>query len=192
MTFLNSEIIGFFWLIYIMYWAIAARGVKRNLKRVPWWQGIGFRVAIIAVAFFLLSMPASRQGLRTIAHAAISQNPIIGIFGVILCGLGIVLAVWARVHIGINWGQPMSIKEKPDLVSTGPYAYIRHPIYAGIIIAMFGSALASSLLWLIPLCIVCFYFLYSANTEEKNMTKEFPKEYPAYMKRTKRLIPFVY
>jgi len=64
---------------------------------------------------------------------------LMGGVGVALCALGIGLAIWARTYLGRNWGMPMSRKENPELVTSGPYAYVRHPIYTGLLIAMLGS-----------------------------------------------------
>ena len=62
--------------------------------------------------------------------------------------LGLALAVWARVYLGRNWGMPMSRRADPELVTTGPYRRVRHPIYSGLILAMAGTAIAVSLYWL--------------------------------------------
>jgi len=105
--------------------------------------------------------------------------------------LGLALAVWARIYIGRNWGMPMSEKADPELVTTGPYSAIRHPIYSGIILAMIGTTLAVSLYWLIAVVLVGAYFLYSATMEERYLTEIFPDAYPRYQQSTKMLIPFV-
>lgn len=85
---------------------------------------------------------------------------------------------------------PMSRKENPELVTSGPYAYVRHPIYAGILLAMLGSAIAASVVWVIPLTLFGAYFVYSARREEELMTRQFPAEYSAYMKRSSMLLPW--
>jgi protein-S-isoprenylcysteine O-methyltransferase Ste14 len=85
----------------------------------------------------------------------------------------------------------MSVKEDPELVTTGPYAYVRHPIYAGLWLAMLGSGIAQSVWWLVPVVFGGGYFFYSARKEEKVMLKRFPDEYRAYVKRTKMFVPFV-
>jgi protein-S-isoprenylcysteine O-methyltransferase Ste14 len=88
---------------------------------------------------------------------------------------------------------PSTLKIEPELVSRGPYAVVRHPIYAGILLAIVGSALVVGFFWwLLVLAICCPYFLYSAVREEQLMTQEFPGRYPAYKRRTKMLIPFVF
>ena len=85
----------------------------------------------------------------------------------------------------------MSLREKPELITSGPYQFVRHPIYSGFLLAMFGTGLADGTTWLLILIVMGIYFIYSAKTEEKMMLKEFPEKYPAYMKKTKMLIPFV-
>ena len=86
----------------------------------------------------------------------------------------------------------MSEKEKPELVTTGPYSLVRHPIYTGLFIAMIGSMLTQGFLWLIYIIVLSSYFIYSAKKEENSMLLHFPDKYPEYMKRTKMLIPFLF
>ncbi|HEY6325210.1 MAG TPA: isoprenylcysteine carboxylmethyltransferase family protein [Candidatus Cybelea sp.] len=138
-----------------------------------------------------LRIPVIRHSWHPARHWLVTADPRLGIAGVILCALGVAIAIWARVYLGRNWGPPMSRKEAPELVTSGPYAYVRHPIYTGILLAMIGSALAESVLWLIPLAASGAYFIYAARTEERTLEREFPGQYPAYRRRTKMLVPFV-
>jgi protein-S-isoprenylcysteine O-methyltransferase Ste14 len=85
----------------------------------------------------------------------------------------------------------MEEKTRPELITGGPYAYVRHPIYAGFILAILGSAIGQSISWVIALLIVGPYFVYCALREEKQMVELFPRQYSAYMTRTKMLIPFI-
>ena len=121
----------------------------------------------------------------------VNTNLIAGFVGAALCACGVTLAIWARVCLGRDWGMPMEEKAHPELVTEGPYATIRHPIYAGIILAILGSAIGQSVLWAIPLLIIGPYFVYSAGRKEKMMTEQFPNQYPAYLKRTRMIIPFI-
>jgi protein-S-isoprenylcysteine O-methyltransferase Ste14 len=86
---------------------------------------------------------------------------------------------------------PMTQKAEPELVTSGPYRFVRHPIYSGLLAGLFGTALANNLIGLIIVAILCAYFCYSAIVEEKNLTATFPRAYPAYRASTKMLIPFV-
>jgi protein-S-isoprenylcysteine O-methyltransferase Ste14 len=172
-----------FWLVFIACWAVMATGAKKNIDARLWWRGSELRVGIIALALIALRLPNAR------AYA--STGMLTGLIGVVLCASGIGLAVWARVHLGRNWGMPMSRKEDPTLVTSGPYAYVRHPIYTGVLIAMLGSAIGVSAVWSIPLVLLGVYFVYSAWREEKLLIEQFPEQYPTYMKRTKMLVPFL-
>ncbi len=86
----------------------------------------------------------------------------------------------------------MSQKAEPELVTTGPYRFVRHPIYTGILVAGIGTAVALSWAWLIGVALAGVYFIYSATVEERNMTKTFPDTYPAYKRSTKMLVPFIF
>ncbi len=112
--------------------------------------------------------------------------------GVVLCVAGLGFSVWARRHLGRNWGVPMSLKEGHELVTTGPYALVRHPIYTGILFALFGTVLAGGMLALLFFVFFCPYFLYAMWTEDRLMTGQFPGEYAEYKRRTKLVIPWVW
>ena len=169
---------GAFWL----YWLAAAFSMKRG--RIPWSRELGIRVVIVAVVFVLVRVGAFRhQGRNTEAWRA-------GL-GLALLFLGLAFAIWARVHIGRNWGMPMTQKDQPDLVTSGPYAHVRHPIYAGILLAVVGTAVAIAWIWLIAAALAAAYFIYSASAEERYMAKQFPDTYLAYKRSTKMLIPFL-
>lgn len=170
-------------------WAIAAIGAKRNVGTRERRKGIVLRLGIIAIVVLVLRIPALHQVFRN-AQAHFAHSTIVGIVGTALCALGVGLAIWARVHIGRNWGMPMSRKENPELVTTGPYAHVRHPIYAGILLAMLGSTIAYGLPWVIPLAVFGAYFVYSARREEELMIGQFPEAYPAYMRRSGMLLPW--
>lgn len=172
------------WLGFSVYWLLAARSAKPNAHHNVYAQW-AVRAAVAAAVIVRLKFGGP-------IHFFVARaDPILGAVGVALCVLGIALAIWARVHLGRNWGMPMSRKETPELVTTGPYCYVRHPIYAGMLLAVFGSVLATRLLWLV-IIVLGAYFIYSAMQEQKIMLKEFPDAYPAYRKRTKMLIPFVF
>ncbi len=178
------------WIVFVVYWLVSAMRTKRSVGRRPWgWEAV-LRVLVIALILIALQVPAVRQAARD-EEAWAAARALMGLAGAVLCVLGFGLAFWARVHIGRNWGRPMSRKADPELVTSGPYAFVRHPIYAGMILAMLGSSLAMSLFWALPLAAFGGYFVYSARREERIMTELFPEQYPAYRTRTKMLVPFV-
>ena len=129
--------------------------------------------------------------LRGNSSYATDHELVLGVVGAVVFACGLLLAVWARIHLGRNWGMPMSQKDEPELVTDGPYRFVRHPIYTGILLGMVGTGLAISLWWLIACVLIGAYFLYSAHVEEGNLMQTFPTQYPPYRARTKMLIPFV-
>jgi protein-S-isoprenylcysteine O-methyltransferase Ste14 len=176
-----------FWGIFILYWGISALFAKRYAHRGT--SGILMRFAIVIVVLLLFRFTS----LETLVVQAQDYLlfPAIHWLGVALCACGISFAIWARIYLGRNWGMPMSLKQDAELVTTGPYAYVRHPIYTGMILAVFGTALVV-VWWAIAFVIVVGYFTWAGKREEKIMLNEFPNSYPDYMKRTKMLIPFVF
>jgi protein-S-isoprenylcysteine O-methyltransferase Ste14 len=176
-------VIGVGWVALWIYWLAASAGAKPGQSR--WTCFAGVRVAIILIVLLLLR-------LRVLKEHATTTAPLLQGIGLAIFVPGLALAIWARIYIGRNWGMPMSRKAEPELVTTGPYRTIRHPIYTGIIFGMIGTTLAVSLYWLIAVAVLGAYFIYSAVVEERNMAELFPSTYPDYKRSTKMLIPFIF
>ena len=170
------------WAAFWLYWLVAAFSMKRG--RVPWSRELGIRAVIVVVVILLLRLGVFRgHGLST--------DPWRAGLGLALFFLGLGFAIWARVHIGRNWGTPMTQKDEPELVTSGPYHLVRHPIYSGILAAGVGTAVALSWLWLTAVALAGIYFIYSAAVEEHYLTERFPDAYPAYKRSTKMLVPLI-
>ena len=86
----------------------------------------------------------------------------------------------------------MTQKTDPELVTSGPYRLVRHPIYSGILVAGVGTAVGLGWLWLTAVLLAGIYFGYSATVEERYMTEQFPDAYPVYKRSTKMLVPFIF
>jgi len=176
------------WLLFMVVWVIFSFNAKKNVQNNNQRQSSFIRLAIIIVAIAFLKIKI----FRDVAYSNIfSSNHFLQGCGVSICVLGIAFAIWARIHIGKNWGMPMSQKKEPELVTTGPYRFVRHPIYTGLVIAMIGSLLAEGFMWMIWLVFMGCYFFYSAKKEERSMMLQFPDKYREYMRRTEMLIPFI-
>jgi protein-S-isoprenylcysteine O-methyltransferase Ste14 len=179
--------LGFIWLALIIVWVVTALSAKRTVKRG--WYGVWWRLAIIAIVIAMVHY----NGIHAASYiTAVDPIVALNVLGLLLAALGIALAIWARLYLGRNWGMPMSVKENPELVTTGPYAYIRHPIYAGILLALLGSSLIVWWWSAIFIWSLIYFLVFAARGEEKLMRNTFPTTYPQYQARTKRLIPFVY
>jgi protein-S-isoprenylcysteine O-methyltransferase Ste14 len=172
--------IGGAWLIFWIYWVASASTSKESVPS-------GWRTrltGVSAVGVFLIAGVLRGGGLAV-------HSVILAAVGTVLFACGIALAVWARLHLGRNWGMPMSQRAEPDLVTSGPYRFVRHPIYTGLLTAMLGTALVNNLLGLIVVAVLVAYFYYCGIVEERNLAATFPKAYPEYASRTKMLIPFL-
>jgi protein-S-isoprenylcysteine O-methyltransferase Ste14 len=171
------------WVVFWAYWLVMAATAKAGRSR--WTQFAGVRVGIILVLLLLIRLRVFK------GHGTATGNPWLLGIGLAIFVLGLALAVWARVYLGRNWGMPMSQKADPELVTTGPYGRIRHPIYSGVILAMVGTAIAVSPYWLIAVAVLGAYFLFSAVIEERTLARLFPAAYPPYKRATKMLIPYI-
>jgi protein-S-isoprenylcysteine O-methyltransferase Ste14 len=170
------------WAAFWLYWLVAAFSMKRG--RVPWSRELRIRVVLVVVVILLIRLGAFRgHGLNT--------DPWRAGIGLVFFAVGLGFAIWARMHIGRNWGPPMTQKVEPELVTSGPYHLVRHPIYSGILAAGLGTAVALSWWWLIAVALAGVYILYSAQIEERYLTDQFPDDYPDYKRSTKMLVPFI-
>jgi protein-S-isoprenylcysteine O-methyltransferase Ste14 len=183
-------IIPALWLVFAVYWGISALRAKRSLGITPWWRQSLLRGGIVVLIIAALHFTGAGRALRAV-HAYQAHSIVLGAIGATLVLLGLGLAIYARVYLGRNWGMPMSRKEEPELVTGGPYAFVRHPIYTGIALAMLGSAIGESVFWAVLLIAFAPYFVYSARREEELMCEQFPGQYPDYMRRTNMIVPFV-
>jgi protein-S-isoprenylcysteine O-methyltransferase Ste14 len=176
-----TVVVGLVWAVFWIYWLIAALDAKQSVRSSRFRRPSG----VVLVAFVLLRVFNVNAGGLAV------HSPILQVLGLILLASGLGLAVWARIYLGRNWGMPMTERAEPELVTSGPYRFVRHPIYSGLLLALLGTALATNLYWLIALAILGAYFIYSATVEERTMTTTFPREYDSYKAHTKMLIPFV-
>ncbi|TJX15954.1 MAG: isoprenylcysteine carboxylmethyltransferase family protein, partial [Mesorhizobium sp.] len=105
---------------------------------------------------------------------------------------GMAFLVWARQSLGRNWSQTVSAKQDHELVTSGPYRYVRHPMYTGGMVAGIGSAIVVGGGFIFLLILLGSLFLWRVGAEDRLLAVQFPNEFPAYARRTKALIPFVW
>ena len=167
--------IGCAWIVFWIYWIVSASSSKESVSS-------GWRTrltGVSAVGVFVIAgvLRGGSLAVHSVIPQANSSAPI--------------AAVWARLHLGRNWGMPMTQRAEPELVTSGPYRFVRHPIYSGLLTAMLGTALVDNLLGLIVVAVLVAYFNYCGIVEERNLAATFPTAYPEYRSRTKMLIPFL-
>ena len=168
------------WVLFWIYWLASAFNAK---------EGRGGRRRLPVTGLTALSVVLLTRVFRGGSLAV--HSLVLEAIGAVVFASGLALAIWARIHLGRNWGMPMTEKAEPELITSGPYRIVRHPIYLGLLLGVLGTALATDLIGLIIVAVLGGYFYYSASVEERNLTATFPTAYPAYRAATKMLIPFV-
>lgn len=183
---LAAELIAICWVVWVLTWIVTAivfRPASADARPPGRIRRRSFRL-IITIGV-LIAVSTRHAGALTFADG-------VRAVGVVVCAAGVAVAIWARLCLGRNWGMPMSVRGHPTLVRDGPYRYVRHPIYSGVLLMILGTALASGPAWLVAAAGAAAYFVMSLRVEEADMASLFPDDYPQYAAHTKRLIPFVY
>jgi protein-S-isoprenylcysteine O-methyltransferase Ste14 len=186
---LGNNIIGICWGLFVIIWIVTAISTKRSVYREN--PGQRLRYMLLLVVSCVLLFDARRLpypfDLRLIAC-----NDIIAVACMVACIAGLVFCIWARLILGRNWSGAITLKEDHELIERGPYRIVRHPIYTGLLVMFFATAIFSARIGgLLGLPLVFASFWMKLRDEERLMLKQFPDQYAAYERRTKRLIPFV-
>jgi protein-S-isoprenylcysteine O-methyltransferase Ste14 len=183
-----SATIGWCWIIFLVYWIVNARGVKPVAQRLSGASRAAYRIPIIAGAILLWGPIWREEWARNLTPLTYYAHAI----GAVLCVFGLGIAVWARRTLAGNWSSDVTFKQGHELIEGGPYRFVRHPIYTGLILMVIGMATAkgTAQAWL-GVFFQCIGFWIKLRQEETVMLQHFPNEYPSYMKRVKALVPFV-
>ena len=175
------------WILFGLYWLISAIRRKRTKRRETILQRLGY-VLPLFVAFYLLSQPGARYGWLGARFAPYS--PGVEWAGVLLTAAGVGVAFWARWHLGTNWSGTVTLKEGHELIRSGPYRAIRHPIYTGILMALLGTAIAAGeVRALLAVGIVWVSFYIKARREESFLAQEFGARFTEHLQHTGMFLP---
>ena len=190
MTFDVTSAIAYTWEAVGVVWLAALPFVKRTVRTQNW----GSRALYLALAllgFMLVGSQYLRQGWLGIRF--LPQNPFLAWSGWLLTVSGCGLAIWARITLGANWSGRATVKAGHELIVSGPYASMRHPIYSGLLLGCLGTALAGGELRCIAgILLVGLAFAIKIGQEERLMMETFPHDYSLYRHRVKALIPGVF
>jgi len=175
------------WLIFLVYWFISAQKLKSVKQREPRGERL-IQIVFMAAAYILMFNDTLSWGW--LGRRFVAASPAIGSLGVALTVAGIAFAIWARWHLGENWSATVTLKEGHELINTGPYRHIRHPIYTGMLLAFVGTALAlgeSRALISVGIVLVAFYA--KAKKEERFLAQEFGEKFREHSRRTGMFLP---
>ena len=180
-------IIESLWLALLAYWLKGAWRVKRA-KQVESRSSHLLRIALTIFTFTFLFNSWTRAGW--LGKRFVPPSGAVAIAGAVVTALGVGLAAWARHSLGKNWSAAVTIKECHELIGTGPYARIRHPIYSGVILGLLGTALAIGE-WraLIAVAVLFVSYFIKARKEEALLAREFGPAFEDHHSRTGVFLP---
>ena len=182
-------VIGYFWAALGLVWFAGIAFSKATLRRQPAGPRL-FHLVIAFMGFTLLGSKYFTTGW--LAIRVLPDRSWIELAGVLLTAMGCGFAIWARITIGANWSGQATLKRCHELITTGPYAFARHPIYTGLLAGALGSALViGELRCALGILLILLALLIKMSQEEKLMTEAFPDAYPKYRAHVKALIPGV-
>jgi protein-S-isoprenylcysteine O-methyltransferase Ste14 len=171
------------WGVFGLVWTVGAVfGATRgpSVQRHSVFGSGGIYIAICGVALFKLYN-----------HWPRTESPAVHIAGAVVLTAGCAFCVWARLSLGLMWSAVPEVKESHELRTSGPYAWVRHPIYTGMLCMMAGTGLLAGLrFWIVLVPIAIVIFELKLRVEESFMMQTFPDAYPAYRERVPQLVPY--
>jgi protein-S-isoprenylcysteine O-methyltransferase Ste14 len=178
------------WILFFLYWQIKAAKTKTTQRLEPAASRI-LRVFIFLIAIVLLSTTRIPLPLLYLQLWPVGFWPFW--LGAAVTIAGLLFAVWAREHLGSNWSRSVTIKQGHELITTGPYAVVRHPIYTGILTGFLGMAIAiSQVRGFIVFILIFLAFWIKLRMEEQWMRSQFGETYATYAHQTAALVPYLF
>jgi protein-S-isoprenylcysteine O-methyltransferase Ste14 len=176
------------WLGWSACWTVASLAVKPSARREPMLSRL-LHLVPLALAVLLLWGPQPLDALRI---RFVPAAPAIEWTGAALAAAGLLFTVWARVHLGTNWSGIVTVKQDHELVTSGPYAIVRHPIYSGLVLAFAGSAIVNGE-WrgALAVALVAASLWRKLRLEERWMAERFGDDYARYRRRVRALVPYL-
>jgi protein-S-isoprenylcysteine O-methyltransferase Ste14 len=177
------------WLAWALIWLVMALRVKP----VAWRESRASRIVNVIPLILAWWLMVARRLPAWLMHPWHDPSRALHGLGASLVAAGLLLAIWARLKLGGNWSGMVTLKEGHEIVRTGPYRWIRHPIYSGLLLALIGSAVALGQ-WRGPVAVllVAAAFWGRIRLEERRLGEHFGPAYAAYRRTTWALIPLVY
>jgi protein-S-isoprenylcysteine O-methyltransferase Ste14 len=186
---LALNIISACWILFAVIWLLAAFATKQSVYRESRLQRMRYVIPLLLGGFLLAKGHRLSDPLN---HRVIPHVEALAWTGVVLCIAGFAFCIWARFTLGRNWSGVVTLKRGHELISDGPYALVRHPIYTGLLTMFVATVIVlGHVAGIIALPFVFVSLWIKLRYEEKLMLKHFPNEYAAYQQRVKRIIPFI-
>ena len=182
-----DQVVLFPWYVFGAYWAVTALRVKRTKTA----EGPADRLITIGVMVLAFELLFSRSlGIGPLRLRFVRAESWIAWTGILITCTGVALAIWARYCLGVYWSARVTLKEGHQLIRSGPYRFIRHPIYTGMFVGVVGTALVVGE-WrgVLAVALVLAAHSHKALREERLLATEFGAEYASYRRSTGFLFP---
>jgi protein-S-isoprenylcysteine O-methyltransferase Ste14 len=177
------------WSVWLITWLLFALNVKTTVHRQAPLPRL-LNMALLLWAGALLWAPRVPGSGLTERFLPGSLWQFWAALGAVMTLVGLLFTVWARVYLGRNWSGVATIKADHELVTGGPYALVRHPIYSGLLLAFIGSALAvGELRGVLAVALALVAIVHRIGVEERLMRQQFGAAYDAYAGRVPALVP---
>jgi protein-S-isoprenylcysteine O-methyltransferase Ste14 len=181
-------IIAACWWIFIIVWLVNAARTKQTIERQSPASMLAHRIPV-GLGWWLMLVPKWPDPLN---RQILPHTDFLQMTGAIICVAGLLFTLWARYTLAGNWSGDVTFKQNHELIRTGPYRFVRHPIYTGLLLLWIGTALAlGELRGVVSVLLVALGFCIKIHQEERLMIRHFPDAYPAYQHEVKALVPFV-
>jgi protein-S-isoprenylcysteine O-methyltransferase Ste14 len=191
-----QQVVSICWVIFVLYWFISAWSVKSIQETRGWLGGNWYPILyLIGVLFIVDFRFLGRFGIPVdkLAILLLPNTLLINLLIVLLLIVGLTIAISARRTLAGNWSGAVALKKEHKLITTGLYRYIRHPIYAGMLLMILGTALSVGTLGAcIGFFIILLGVLLKLKDEESLLAEHFAQEYLLYKRHSKILIPFIW
>ncbi len=190
MRLLYDNLISLLWVAFLVYWQIMWQRIRgaRSTERLEPASSRVLRAALFLVAIVLFSWHTIP--VRWLRIGLWPQSYTVYNIGIAMTAAGIAFAVWARVHLGVNWSRSVTLRQNHELITSGPYRLVRHPIYTGLLFGLAGTVLAEGQpRALIALALIAWALWRKLRLEETWMCEQFGESYADYSRRTAALVP---
>ena len=178
---------GYLWAGFLIVWSLWAIWTKPTERRESAGSRLSYTLLVVAGFYLLL---ARRVSLAWLNWPILPPAGWVRALAVGMTSAGLLFAIWARVHLGGNWSGTVTMKVGHELVCSGPYRWVRHPIYSGIFLAVLGMALErGQLRSIVALALIYAGFFRKIGKEEQFMVTLFGARYEEYKRTTGVLIP---
>jgi protein-S-isoprenylcysteine O-methyltransferase Ste14 len=189
MSISGANLIAALWIVWAIYWFVSARSAKENQRIESAASRAGHIIPLLIAAALLWprTLPGGFLSGRFVPDTAATYFT-----GVAVLAFGLAFSIWARHTLGRNWSGVVTVKQDHELIRTGPYRFVRHPIYTGLLIAFIGTAIARGE-WrgIVAVLIVFAAFWRKLKVEERFMIETFGDAYLRYREKVRALVPFV-